>query len=397
MEKKRIAELDIIRGFALFGILLVNMKSFSYPGLETMMLPGTFWTDHISIITEKLIGIFAQANFYTLFSFLFGLGTMILIKNARSRIESFLVMIVRRLLVLLAFGVFHAFFIWSGDILITYALLGFILLLFHKASPKVLSITALLLMMVPGILFFFLLQAVSLLEPEAGTSVLLYDEAAVETALAVYQSGTYSEIFQHRLGEWQLVNNAANAPFLFIAVFPMFLLGAALGKSDLLLQVKEKAALFKLWMMIALIVGLPLKIIPYWGDMEYSYLFLGEQIGGPAMAIFYFFAILLLCQQPFFKRILTPLGNVGRMSITNYLTQSVICTMIFYSYGLGLYGSLGPIWTVLLAAVIFTIQIFLSRLWLQTFQYGPVEWIWRQLTYWRKLPIKRNKPVYRKL
>jgi uncharacterized protein len=383
---ERIKEIDMIRGLAILGIFFVNMPDFNSPIMY--LKPGSWWNEPLDRWTEIFIDIFAQASFYTLFSFLFGFGMVIFRERALAKGYSFPLLFVRRLLVLLGLGCIHAFLIWHGDILISYALLGFVLLLFHQMSPRGLLIWALLLLIVPNSTISLLLGFTVLLGEE--DSSLFYDEMLANQALENYRDGAWVDIFLQRWNDWMYVNGSlASIFFLLISLLPMFLLGAYFAKKRWFADVEKHLAKLKRIWIITFIIGFSFKLLPYLTANNIFTQYMQDTFGGSATAIFYATSMAIFSQKTFWRKIFAPLVVVGRMSLSNYLFQSVLCTLLFYNYGLGLYGSVRPFYGLLLTIVIYCLQMILSKLWLKRYRMGPMEWIWRTLTYGQKQQLRR--------
>ncbi len=383
---ERIQLIDIIRGFAIFGIYLVNMQDFYSPWQH--LKPGDWWNSPIDLATQTFIDIFAQANFYTLFSFLFGFGMVIIQERAMEKNISFVPLYSRRLIVLLGIGIIHAFFIWLGDILIPYALIGFILLLFHKVSPKTLIILAFVLIIISSLLFSLSFLLFQITHSEA--DLASYRAMMADQELEMYQSGTYMEITQYRVDEWIRLNEEGGFLYVTTLLLPMFFLGAAFAKKRWLHDVyAHKAMIKKIWL-FTLVSGAFFKLLPYFYKKTIVIGYLQDALGGPAAAIFYATSIALLVQNQWWQKRLSSLAYIGRLSISNYLFQSVFTTLIFYNYGLGFYGKVTPFIGLLLTILIFAFQIPLSKLWLKHYRIGPVEWVWRSLTYKSKQPLRNS-------
>jgi uncharacterized protein len=385
-EKERIHSIDVIRGFALLGIFLVNMAAFHSPD----MYKGS--NENLSSLEQMIrngIDIFAQASFYTLFSFLFGFGMVIFIDRAKEKGLNFKRLFIRRLLVLLFIGLIHAFLIWHGDILISYALIGFILLFFSNARSKTLLTSGLSILLIPALLLSGLLLFISFLSPEQGH--LQKNETLYNESIQNYKYGTFIEVTTQRIHDWYYVNNIENFLFLVAAILPLFLLGAYVAREKWFNQVSiHRKAIQKMWL-ISLVIGTPTKLLPYFTSQNIGTDFLQDSIGGPALALFYGTTIVLLMEGQRWKKLLKPFSYVGRLSLTNYLFQSLICTTIFYGYGFGLYGEINHIEGVILTLGIYVIQIIFSYLWLKGFQYGPMEWVWRILTYGKIQSFRRER------
>ncbi|KMJ57864.1 hypothetical protein AB685_13565 [Bacillus sp. LL01] len=383
-EKERIVALDIIRGIAILGIFLVNMPSFFSPMLYVNM--KTYWSETRDIVVMNGVDILAQASFYTLFSFLFGYGFIIFANRVAEKNLSVPKYFSRRLVVLLVIGVIHAFFIWHGDILITYAICGFLLLVMRKMSAKAMVWTGLLLIVIPTIMLSLLMLVVTMTMGDADIYAPL--QANALQSLEVYANGTFTEITKQRISDWSFVN-IANFFFIVLSVLPMFLFGAAAAKSKWLEKVEEHlSGMKKLWA-LTFVLALIFKLLPYYTQQNYATEYLQDGIGGPASAVFYFLTVVMVTRKSLGMKLLSPFQYVGKMSLTNYLFQSVVCSLIFYSYGLGLYGSFTPFYGLWLVLGIYIFQIIISRIWVSYFHYGPMEWLWRAGTYGNRPKLKK--------
>ncbi len=409
LPQERIALLDILRGFAIFGILLVNMELFNSPPYPSEVSVGTGTADHLA---AWLIRFFGEGKFYTLFSFLFGLGFSLQMARAVSRGARFGSVYGRRLFVLLLIGLAHALLVWPGDILILYAVLGVPLLAFRTSSPRTLIVWTLICLALP-ILFYAGLfgfveygrsvpQVAEQIERWFAGTTAKY-EALAEQSFQVYSAGTFAEITAQRIHDLGFYYLDPLDGWLVWAphIFAMFLMGLYVGRRGFLQHISTHVPIFRKAMWWGLGLGLSgnlgFVVTADWSDpVVPSVTGLVEAvffvIGAPALSFFYVAGILLLGQREGWQKRLAPLAAVGRMALSNYLLQSVICTTIFYSYGLGLYGRVGPAVGVALTAVIFIIQIILSVWWLRRFQFGPMEWVWRSLTYRKRQPMRASPP-----
>lgn len=390
-ENDRIEHIDIIRGIAILGILLVNMAHFSYPDLYLHLIgPDNFFVNSwgaLDQFTNQLLHTFIQMKFITMFSFLFGFGMIIMMERSKLKGQKFVPLYARRLLALLLFGVIHAFFIWDGDILTEYALLGFVLLLFRNCQPKTLLVWTIICYS----LFALPVGLVSTIPFEESTEMIeLNKEIAIESeqnakqALHTYSEGTFIDVAKQRIHDrmfYMSLNGMASLnPILYfyinIPYFSMFLLGAYFAKRKLLHQPsKHKSTLKKIWI-ISLLIGLPTNILYGFTNNE-SFLL----IGAPFLMLFYIISTIFLMKYPWGRKVITPFSAVGRTAFTNYILQSIIATTIFYSYGFALYGKVNPFLGLLITLAIFSLQLIISNVWLQFFKYGPLEWVWRTITY----------------
>ncbi|MEH7235536.1 DUF418 domain-containing protein [Bacillus sp. JJ1562] len=386
MGTERIHSIDVIRGLAIFGIFFVNMPSFFSPVLY--LNPQDWWSGELNQWTYRIVDIFAQASFYTLFSFLFGFGMILFKERAVAKGYSFYPLITRRLIVLLVFGCIHAFLVWHGDILITYAVVGAILLLFLKSKPLTLLIWALVLIFVPNLFLGGLMFLAVMFDP--GLSAVMFNEQLAQKSAEIYATGGFWEITIQRFQDWYYVNNAASIFALVVTLLPMFLLGAFIAKKKWFEGRDENIKKVKILWLISLVIGVPMKLLPYYTSKNAATEYLQDTIGGPGTAVLYATSVVLLMRLPVWKKLLSPLAFVGRLSLSNYLFQSIVCTLLFYGYGFGLYGRVELYTGFLLTIAIFIVQIVLSYLWLKKYRFGPFEWIWRTLTYAQKVDIRKK-------
>jgi uncharacterized protein len=397
---ERIQVVDILRGFALLGILLVNMQFFKSSPFAAQFADQQVWTSGIDQTATVFIRFFAEGKFYTMFSLLFGFGFAVQMLRAEARGDRFGPRYTRRLLVLLVIGILHGVLLWYGDILKSYALIGFLLLLFRNSASKTLliwSALCLLSVVVLGTGFLALSMLANTVFPttQAADPTTKFFSGLAERATYAYSSGSFGEVMQQRL-----IDNAisiASAIFSVPSILAMFLLGLYAGRRQLFSNVAMHKLLIRRVMIWGLVLGLSLNAA-YVAATELSdpaqmsgmntVALIAQTLGGPALCLGYVAAITLLVQRSSWQQRLAPLAAVGRMALTNYLLQSLICTTIFYSYGLGLFGQVGPAAGVLLSVAIYTLQIALSRWWLRRFRFGPMEWLWRSLTYRRRQPLR---------
>ncbi|WP_461201007.1 DUF418 domain-containing protein [Anoxybacillus sp. TBDG-1] len=365
----RISTIDAVRGLALLGILLVNVLDFSLPMLYVDA--SVFANDGVDRLLLLCVDLFVQASFYPLFSLLFGWGAWVMLEKGG---EQFRVAFLRRLLALLLFGVIHAFFIWHGDILIGYAVVGLFLFPFFQATAKTLRNWALLLWSgwaFGSTVLMWLMWKIS-------GDVDFSQPTLAQQAIANYQQGTWEQIFMQRAYDWLYVNSLTQAFIFILTILPFFLFGAYIAKEKWFHDVNRHRATIQKWCIGSFIVGMVFKWLPYVEKnivTEYAQ----DMIGGPALALFYLTAFSFVP-----ANVIRFFAPVGKMAFTNYLMQSVICTTIFYSYGFGLYGKVTPKQALAVALVVYVIQICWSRWWLKKHDIGPLERIWRWMTYGKK-------------
>ena len=387
---ERITALDVLRGVAVAGILLANVQVFFgltfIPPERAAALP-TAAADRVAEFLEHVL---IDGKFYSIFSLLFGIGFGVqLSRGGAAALPRFK----RRLRILLGIGAIHAFLIWAGDILMLYALLGFTMQWFARKSNRALVRWTLILLAVPTGLYIVAL-AVWMLVGSGATrtsggpgmpgTILKYFEAI--------GTGGIKDAFIGNLvflgGRW--------ADLFFTVRFPkvlgMFVLGLWTVRTGLALSPSDHRATLVRWSMIGLGVGLPANFIAAWALERWPYLppsaggLLGtamQGVGVPMLALGYAATVALLVLDG--RRFITVFAPVGRMALTNYLMHSIICVVLSYGFGFGLWWHTGASRAMAIAAAIIVVQIPLSALWLSRFRFGPVEWIWRRLTYGRPL------------
>lgn len=385
-EKNRIVSLDIIRGFAILGIFLVNMLSFHSPFLY--IEPLKWWKDPLDQGIYIFIDNFIQASFYPLFSILFGYGLVLLWEKTQQKGLHFYSIALRRLFLLMIVGLTHALLIWHGDILFNYALLGLMFLLFIKLSGKKLLVIGSLLYLLPNFLLLSMLALADLLmlATESTLSVPLLASQSMD----IYQNGTFLEITKQRIADWTYTNNVFGLILMIFTLFPLFLIGAGAAKYKWFERTVQYRKGFMITFFITFILGILFKLLPYVGKVNVTTSFLQDMFGGPLLAISYGLIIAHLAETKWLNKPLKAISYVGRMSFSNYLFQSILSTFIFYQYGLGLYGRVSIAFGTLLVLIIYACQILLSWLWLKYYHYGPLEWVWRNFTYWNKQKLRKE-------
>lgn len=380
LEKDRTMAIDALRGFALLGILLVNMPTFHSPFLYLDSF--TYWPSSMDQFFSGLVELFAQSNFYPLFAFLFGYGAMIIVERSQLKGIYFPSFFARRLSILLIIGCIHAFLIWNGDILITYALTGFVFILFYQLSGKALLRAGIAIYCIPVLLNFLPLHS----QEHFGEN-----PNAIQSSIENYSNGTLIDILKQRATDWTYMNFEISAVILAIGVLGLMLLGAAFAKLRWLVDVDKHKRLLIGLLIVGLLFGLVARAATSFSAESFFLMVLQEQFSGALIALFYMTSIVLMAQTKIGHKLLQPFTYVGRLSMSNYLLQSIVMTFIFYSYGLGLYGSISYTTGFVLVFAFFMLQIFISKWWVARFQYGPIEYIWRWATYGKKPTFKKRK------
>jgi uncharacterized protein len=401
MERSsRIEIIDALRGVALFGILMVNMHYFAHPIESALLTSGANWVDRTA---GFLIRLLFEGKFFPLFSFLFGLGIAVQQRRAEERGVSIRPRLYRRYAILLLLGIAHATLLWTGDILTLYALLGLVLLtFFYRTASRTNIIWAVALVVVLNL--FIALGVVGIQASLADPSMAEEMRASFEQDAAasaarvvedyeVYAEGGWVEITIERTQDFFTYS----LPFLLFSapvVFAMFLLGLSFGQYGVFSDLERYRSLFSKLAFVGLPIGLALNVVYALLADELamsdpltwrtSLAFFANTAGGPLLTLGYISGLTLLYHKSeTAKRFLDGFVPAGRMALTNYLMHSVVWTTVFYGYGAGLLGRVGVALGVALTIVTIAIQLPFSRWWLSRFRYGPVEWLWRRLTYGR--------------
>ncbi|PIC65948.1 hypothetical protein CSV78_15170 [Sporosarcina sp. P16a] len=385
---ERVEALDFLRGIALLGILIANMLHFHSP--YAYMDPYSWYTISHEQAMFHFIDVFIEASFYPLFAMLFGYGLNMQYEKSLRNDTQFGSFMARRMGILLIFGVLHAVLIWSGDILFTYALMGFIMIAVIRIPKKWLLALSLVIYFVPTLLLYGIL---ALTRSQTTSNVLdgFVDTRQIELAISSYGNGTFKEIFAFRLNEFFTFEIIGSITAVFI-ILPLIMFGAALSKFKIIERMYTLKGKLLLAMIICIPVGVVLKNIPSWDGPKFENILLIQSIvGGPILTLGYAALFLLLFQLPFLKMMTRPFVSVGRMAFTTYIMQSIIATMIFYSYGVGLYGKVDIVTGTWLAIGIFAIQLIVAQVWLTKFRMGPLEAVWRKWSYGKNFVVKEEK------
>ncbi|UMZ73434.1 DUF418 domain-containing protein [Natranaerofaba carboxydovora] len=405
-EKKRIKDIDIIRGFALFGVLLVNVFYFNTTFTATLvgqvpLLNPLELSPGLDQITATLVSFFAEGKFYTIFSFLFGLGFYIFISRAEDKGLESKPLFKRRMFSLFIFGLLNLILVWWGDILHVYALGGFILVLFKDKPVKVLRRWVLILLTFSIIASSLMFSASPMAFQAMDTSSYMVSPQMVEQSFEVFRNGNYLEIIGFRI-----TNELPFLLFYFIFIIPktlaMFLIGMIAGKMNIFENIKDNLALInKIWKVTGIVGGVSLIAMllsgyPVLGlngtglSPVYAFFF---EVGTVSISLFYITSLIKLLRKSMFAKVLYPLQSVGRMALTNYLVQCIVCSLVFYGHGLGYIGNMSVFTGVIFTIAFFVLQMVISSVWLKYYKFGPFEWIWRKYTYGKAKEIKSGLQV----
>ncbi len=405
VSKNRIVAIDLLRGFALLGILSMNIMSFSMPD-AAYNNPTLYGGEGINRFVYGFVHIMADQKFMALFSMLFGASVMLLFsKSAQQGKKATRVHYVRNGWLLL-FGLLHGIFVWQGDVLLVYALCSFFLFFFKDLKPSLQISIGLLVFFLPSLFSVFISRQLSSLDLE-GQQVLIQNFAPSAQALAediAVHRAAYSKQLSYRFDSEDQASSTAqdllDVSFLleaFARAFGMMLLGMAFYTLGIL-TAQRSNLFYKRMLLFGFLIGIPLASIGlylyYANNWDAAYaLFLGRipnHLATPFIACAYLALVMLWSQTSIFKTLQNRLTAVGRMALSNYISQSLLATFIFYGFGLGLYGNLNRLSQGAIVLLIWAIQLVLSAWWLKHFRYGPLEWLWRSLTYFRLEPFRKT-------
>jgi uncharacterized protein len=391
--RQRIVTLDIVRGFALLGILIMNM-----PGFSTSFFAEAdgshLWNAPIDRAADTLREMLFSGKFNSMFSLLFGIGFTIQFARMQELSPGNATQLyLRRLLVLLAMGLLHVMVFWNGDVLHIYAVLGLLLLLvLRHASDRTILVLIVLCLLYPAVSGVL---RVLVTTPEITATLVAKAKAWEASNNLAYGHGTWLQAVHERTREffyfYDNVWSFWGTFGFYVQMATTMLIGVLIGRHHLPERIPEILPtirrvhwwLFGIGIVCALIFGAiwetqrtpgpsPLKVI---ASVAYVLCRL-------SMMLFYVLAIVRLAQLPAWQKRFAPIAAAGRMPLTNYLMQTAICTTIFEGWGFGLWGQVGPALQLLMApAIFFLIQVPFSVFWLRRFEYGPLEYAWRVLTY----------------
>lgn len=394
---ERISSIDVLRGFALLGILIMNIQSFSM--IMAAYLNPTAYGDlsGVNWWVWTLSHIVANEKFISIFSMLFGAGIVLMTERAEARGASPRGLHVRRSVWLIVIGLLHAYLLWYGDILFTYGVCALIVFAGRKTAPRKLIIIGIILFSVAFLLFMFFGFSLQFWpEENRARSMENWMPTAEQIAaeLSAYRGNWIGQMSQ------RIPSAIALQTFILLVlegwrVCGLMLIGMALFKTGVFSAARSK--LFYAAMIgIGYGAGVPLVlagvITNFAAGWSFDYsMFFGSQYnywGSAFVALGHVGVVMLACKSGLFAGLKRVLAAFGRMALTNYLMQTVICTLIFYGHGLGLFGHVERWQQILMVLGIWLVQLIYSPLWLRKYRFGPAEWVWRSLTYSRRQPMR---------
>jgi uncharacterized protein len=407
-ETDRAELLDALRGFALCGVCLANLLTgFSFWGEKGSPPAASLATAATDPAAAFLIRALVDGKFYSLFSLLFGIGFAMQLQGATARGDARLLTYRRRLWVLLGIGLAHLLLFWPGDILAFYALVGLLLVRLRHLSDQAIFRWAVGLLVVPVLMWTVFWLGGGWKAPVPLTPALLFyglgdhfaQQAGIKSYFDVYASHSYLTFVKALFAGAFFRAGDLFFQWRVCKVLAMFLLGLWVGRHQVFRQLEAYRPLLRRVATWGLALGLPACLLNGYLDLGGAYN-QGETAGlvfaalyalgvGP-LALGYAASFGLLWLRPGPRRLLRQLAPIGRMALTCYLGQTVIGTLLFSGLGLHLAGQVGPTLLWPLAALVILLQLLLCRWWLRHFRFGPIEWVWRSLSYGRMQPLRQG-------
>lgn len=397
--KQRIEILDVLRGFALLGIIFNNMLYFSAYAYAPFAHLKQITNFRLSEGIYDVLDIVITAKFYTLFSILFAVGFYIQFNAHREDGLGFMKIYRRRMFILFGMGLIHSL-IWSGDILLTYSIIALIMILFRNVKTKNLIRWAIFFIVLPLLIDLALLpfsRTLGAIGPANAVSLahISFPDMAPEAVIHTFQKGTLGEIFILNIHHfiWKHLSYIPSGGYL--KLLGIFLLGYYLASTGFFTKKSKSTSLLVASFTIGYSATIAAEILggssyqfpPSLPNILYKFLLAAGQI---FVCFFYMTSIFKIIQTSIGKRIFRHLIPVGRMALSNYLFQTIIMIMIFYNFGFNLIGRIGLVPTASIAILVVAIEIVFSNIWLRHFRFGPFEWLWRSLTYKKMINIRYN-------
>ena len=397
--EERIHSLDILRGIAVLGILLMNISSFAMIG--SAYFNPTAWGDLTGInrTVWTLLHLFADQKFMTIFSILFGAGIVIFAERCEAKGRKPAGLHYRRSFWLLVFGLLHAYLMWFGDILVAYACCAFVVYLFRRLRPGWLLTLGLISISVCFALNIFFGWSKQFWPPEAveqmRTGMWNPTEELVNKEIAAYQGGFMAQMSMRWISALMIQTQA----FLFWGAWRaggLMLVGMALYKWGVL-SARRSRRFYAVMALLGFHIGIPVTLFgvrqqfAHEWSFDYSF-FYGMQFNywGSLFISAGYIGLIIWLGKILPRLAAWPVFSaMGRMAFTNYILQTVICTFIFYGHGLGLFCRVERAGQMVVVLSVWALMLFISPLWLSRFRFGPLEWLWRSLTYWKRQPFWR--------
>jgi uncharacterized protein len=398
-EKERIVSIDVLRGFALLGILPMNIQYFSMVS-AAYFNPTAYGDLHgANFLVWLLSHLLADEKFMTIFSMLFGAGILLMTSRIEKQGKPSAALHYRRMGWLVVFGMAHSYLLWSGDILFSYGLCGMVVYLFRKMRPRTLLALGLLTVAVGSASLIAYGIATSHWPPDqiqaATEQVWKPTPPMIANELAAYR-GSWLQQMNYRVPDSIQMETVYFLAFTFWRASGLMLIGMALFKLGVF-AARRSASVYWSFIAVGSLIGVPTILygtyrdFAHGWDFHYSF-FYGAQFNYWAsllVSLGWIGAVMLACRSASLLHATRRLAAVGRMAFTNYIMHTVICTTVFYGHGFGLYGKIDRVGQFAIVFVIWILQLIISPIWLRYFLFGPLEWLWRSLTYWQLEPFRR--------
>ena len=398
---QRLETLDVLRGFALLGILVMNIRAMALPFGAYMYPLGMFDYNGANRAAYLFSNTAFDLKMMGLFSMLFGVSVLLYAAKSATSIGALRALWFRRMFWLLVIGLVHAYLIWNGDILVPYALCGMLLLWWvRRFSARVLMSAAVVLLLVgAGLTFGHRMGWDAMSEAERAEELAMMSPTSAQmNEQLTGMLGSYADVVRHRAPFAFLFQTFFFAVFFFWRCSGMMLLGMALYKWGFL-DGRRPSSTYAITAAICLPVGLGLA---WYGALELdrSRYEMPERIlvdlwnyaGAVFASVGYAALLILLVTRDVLRGLRRALAAVGQMALTNYLLHSIVTSIVFLGWGFGFAGRLDYAEQLLFVAAMWAGQLLVSPLWLARFRFGPVEWLWRSLTYWKRQPMRRDTP-----
>lgn len=402
-ENQRIVSIDVLRGFALLGILPMNIQYFSMIS-AAYSNPTAYGDLHgANYLVWLLSHVLADEKFMTIFSMLFGAGILLMTSHVEAAGTRSAPLHYRRMAWLIVFGLAHAYLLWSGDILFTYGMCGLLAYVFRKLRPRALIVVGLLTISVASLsLTAYGLSSRSWSPAElqsAREQLWLPTPQMIASEVAAYQ-GAWTAQMKFRVPDSLQMQTSFFLFFTFWRAGGLMLVGMALLKMGVF---SGRRSPWFYWSMIAaaVLVGIPVTCYGTYRDFasgwdfRYSFFF-GAQFNYWASLLVssgWLGVVMMVCRAGGLVALTTRLAAVGRMAFSNYILHTAICTTIFYGHGFGLFGRVERVWQIAIVLTIWAVQLVVSPVWFRHFLFGPLEWLWRSLTYLQWEPFRRVYPA----
>lgn len=381
----------MLRGFALGGVVLANLASF-----PAFVMPATVVESLTNTTADKIadfiMTVFIDHKFITLFSLLFGYGFGVIMERLSSKGVNQTLFFTRRMALLFFAGIVHLLF-WWGEILHTYAYAGFVMLVFRNVSNRTLLIAGGVFLFVPTVIVRYYQITHHVLQPPQ-TDIIFQqylDLSLARTWRAVIQANTLNHDYIYLQCYYEVAD--------FFEIVGKFLLGYLVLRMGYLKNIAGNIAQierFLKWSSVFAFLYIAELSLFFLLEIKIEFialrlvLFVFNRFGVLMLSASYAAILVLLYHRWPRARIFSAIRYIGMMSLSNYLTHTVFYVLLLHGVGLGLMGKIHVMPIMLIGAGIYIFQAFISKYWLLKFQYGPAEWIWRQLSYWKRFPIRKE-------